>query len=57
MTASSSEDVDDTRCSMTISSVAAATSTTDRRCSQDVRKHSQHKQEKAIVHDLECAAK
>ncbi|EGT37704.1 CBN-SRGP-1 protein [Caenorhabditis brenneri] len=37
---------------MTLTSTAA-----DRRCSQDVRKHSQHKQEKAIVHGLECAAK
>ncbi|UMM28705.1 hypothetical protein L5515_011426 [Caenorhabditis briggsae] len=40
------------------SSMTLTSSTTvDRRCSQDVRKHSQHKQEKAIAHDLECAAK
>ena len=39
--------------SMTLTS----SSTADRRCSQDVRKHSQHKQEKASVYDLECAAK
>ncbi|CAI2351722.1 unnamed protein product [Caenorhabditis sp. 36 PRJEB53466] len=55
MTSSSEEGIEENGGSMTLASTT--TTTTDRRCSQDVRKHSQHKQEKAIVHDLECASK